>query len=210
MYTKQKRDLKFMKKKFLSLTLLATVSTAIACQDQIITEEHEFGQKILSLSEDIYQLPTPTYTVWPPLSDTRQPLRLSELFSSDTGHTRIDDKTHELTHTLLETEERIAKFRLLSEETQIKTAVAFSRLACNIAGDIPGILNTSAFTKKCAELLSGKDISFTPEDLVYKLDFCSRNDNGAFNAEITEVAAASVPQTNAGSVTAGTEELLPT
>lgn len=58
--------------------------------------------------------------------------------------------------------------------------------------------------------MSGKDISFTPEDLVYKLDFCSRNDNGAFNAEITEVAAASVPQTDADSVSDGIEESLPT
>ena len=213
MYTKQKRDLKFMKKKFSSLALLVTLSTAIASQDQISTEETEeqkVRQKILSFSEDIYHLPTPTYTVWPPRDETGQPLRLSELFSSDTGHTQIDDKANELKHILLRTEERIAKFRLLSEDTQIKTAVAFSRLACNIAGDIPGILNTSAFTIKCAELLSGKDISFTPEDLVYKLDFCSRNDNGAFNAEITEVAAASVPQTDADSVSDGIEESLPT
>ncbi len=201
-----------MKKKFLSLVLLATISTAIASQDQITTEkteEQEVRQKILLLSENIYSLPTPTYTVWPPRSDTRQPLRLSELFSSDTGHTKIDDKAHELTHILLRTEERIAKFHLLTEDTQIKTAVAFLKLARNIAGDIPGILNTSAFTKRCAELLSGKDISFTPEDLVYKLDFCGKNDNSTFNTGITEEAAAPflvlVVTDAANSVTAGTE-----
>ncbi len=161
-----------MKKKFLSLALLVTLSTAIASQDQMSTEEteeQEVRQKILSLSEDIYHLPTPTYTVWPPLSDTRQPLRLSELFSSDTGHAGIDDKEHELTHILLATEERIAKFRLLSEDTQIQTAVAFSRLACNIAGDSPGILLDAAFKKKCDELLSGKTITFVSAELVIPL-----------------------------------------
>jgi len=169
LHTKQKRDLKFMKKKFLSLALLVTLSTAIASQHQITTEDIEFRQNILSLSESRYQLPIPTYTEWPPRNDTRQPLRLSELFSSDTGHTGIDHKAHELTHILLATEERIAKFRLLSEDTQIKTAVAFSRLACNIAGDSPGILLDLAFKKKCDELLSGKTITFVSAELVIPL-----------------------------------------
>lgn len=89
------------------------------------------------------------------LREPKEKINLHQLFSVDTGDSEIDDMGAKLANNIFETQENIAAFRTLPDNVQISTAVAFSKLACAVAGHRKGNLNTDAFDSRLKALLSG-------------------------------------------------------
>ncbi len=87
-------------------------------------------------------------------------INLSQLFASDTGHPKVDDRAFELTKLLLSNEDKIKAFRALPEELQVKASVDVFMFSCK------GTLDDEEFKKRCDELLSGSTKSLSHADYV--------------------------------------------
>ncbi len=158
-----------MKNKFLALILLGAASSVMAADavSSAMATDVKADLPAASSLGHYTSSYTPMHTDWPP---RKEPIKLHQLFSVGTGHSGIDGKGFELTQILLGTEDKIKAFRLLPEDLQIQTAVDFSKLATAFAGYKPAVLDTDAFEKRCADLLAGISVNFSPESLAYKID----------------------------------------